>query len=301
MNSLALLRIIRVHIVAGGVFAFSLGALLATLSGGTPDPLLLVLGYGVVFLGDLSTHFSNDYFDIESDKRAKTKKLFANKKILVENPHLSSIVKKIALAFLSISNGLAVILVVFFGVPTEFFVITFLANLLGWIYSAPPVRLSSKSLGELTIALATGFVIPSISYLSVKNQLDSLFVYLSIPFILYGFFLSLNLEAPDIQNDQKGQKTTLGVRMGPKNIFYVIVATASLASLALFVLMGQISTNIIDLQIVFLLSLVPLAATIVGFVSTFRKRNLHRFSNLNIIAIFLFIISLNAYFFLLLM
>lgn len=295
MNALNLLRIIRVHIVAGGVLAFSLGALLAVLNGGTPHPLQLALGYCVVFLGDLSTHFSNDYFDVESDKKAKTQKLFSNKKILIKNPTLSSSVKKIAITLLMLSNVLSAVMVLFFGASTEFFVITFVANVLGWIYSAPPIQLSSKSLGELTIALSTGFIIPSIGYLSVKNQIDSFFVYLSIPFILYGFFLSLNLEAPDIQNDQKTQKITFAVRIGPKNIFYTILATAFLVSLAFLVLMTQIFTTIIDLQIVFLFSLVPLLTTIAGFLFYFKEKNLHCFSNLNIIAIFLFIFSLDMY------
>lgn len=301
MNPLALLRIIRVHIVVGGVLAFTLGALLAILNGGTVNLVLLTLGYVVIFLGDLSTHFSNDYFDVEADKQVKTKKLFSNQKILVQNPNLSPLVKKIALTLLLMSNVLAAIMVLFFGTSVEFFVIIFAANLLGWIYSAPPIRLSSKSLGELAITFATGFIIPSIGYLSVKNQLDSLFVYFSIPFMLYGFFLSLNLEAPDIQNDQKGQKTTFAVCIGPKNIFYIIVGTAFFVSLSLFVLMGRILAGVIDLQFVFFLSLLPLATTIVGFVSFFQKKNLHRFSNLNIISLFVFIISLNAYFFLLLM
>ncbi len=300
MNLLTLLRVIRVHIVVGGVLAFTLGALLAVLTGGVVKPLHLALGYGVVFLGDLSTHFSNDYFDVELDRHQKIKKLFSTKKILVENPALSPVAKKISLTLLFTSNLLAAVMFIFFEVPIEFFIITLVANLLGWIYSAPPVRLSSKSLGELAIALATGFIIPSIGYLSVKNQLDSLFVFLSIPFMLYGFFLSLNLEAPDIQNDKKGQKTTFAVRIGPKNCFYAIATTASLVTIVLFVLMGQIFTSIIDLKIVFILSLIPLSTVILGFFTSFKEKNFNRFCSLNIISLFLFIISLNAYFFLLL-
>ncbi len=296
MTSLAILHIIRVHIVAGGVLAFSLGALLAILNGGNPNPLHLALGYCVVFLGDLSTHFSNDYFDVESDKQLTTKKLFSNKKILVKNPKLSSLIKKIALTLLGMSNVLAALIVVFFGAPTEFFVISFFANLLGLIYSAPPIRLSSNSFGELAIALATGFIIPSIGYLSVKNQLNPLFLYLAIPFMLYGFFLSLNLEAPDIKNDEKGQKSTLAVRVGPKNIFYIIMTNAALVSSVFFVLLWSIPSDIIDMQVVFFLSLLPLAATITGFLFFFKDKNLHHFSSLNIVSIFLFIISLNVYF-----
>lgn len=300
MNPLTILKIIRVHIVIGGVLAFSLGALLAILDGGIINPLNLVIGYCVVFFGDLSTHFSNDYFDFELDKHLKIKKLFSSKKILVDKPKLCPISMKISLALLIISNVLGATMVLFFGAPIEFFIITFLANILGWVYSAPPIRLSSKSLGELTIALATGFIIPSIGYLSVKNQLDSFFVYLSIPFIVYGFFLSLNLEAPDIQNDKKGQKTTFAVRIGPTNIYYVILAAASLVPLAFFGLIGQTIFNTIDLMVVFVLSLIPLTATILGYFSYFKKNNLNQFCSLNIISLFLFIILLNVYFLLLL-
>ncbi|WNZ28496.1 MAG: prenyltransferase [Candidatus Bathyarchaeota archaeon] len=300
MNSLIVLRVIRVHIVAGGVLAFSLGALLAILTGGIVNLLHLALGYSVVFLGDLSTHFSNDYFDVELDRHQKNQKLFSNKKILVNHPNLSPLAKKISLILLMLSNVLAGIMVLFFGAPTELFIITFLANLLGWAYSAPPMRLSAKSLGELAIALATGFIIPSIGYLSVKGQLDLLFVFLSIPFMMYGFFLSLNLEIPDIKNDQKGQKTTFAVRIGPKNSFYVLTAITSLVTLTFFVLMEQLFTNVINLKVIFFLSLIPLTTTVLGFLATFKNKSVNQFCSLNIIALFLFIISLNAYFFLLL-
>jgi len=296
MNPLVLLKIIRIHIVAGGVFAFSLGALLAILTGGLVNPLQLALGYSIVFLGDLSTHFSNDYFDVELDKNLKKRKLFSNKKILVENPKLSKVIKKTSLTLLVLSNVSGAVMVFVFGAPIELFIITFGANLLGWAYSAPPIRLSSKSLGELVIALATGFIIPSVGYLSVKDHLDSYFALFSIPFIMYGFFLSLNLEAPDIQNDQEGQKTTLAVRLGQKNSFYAILVTASLVTLTFFILMGQISANVVDLTFIFLLSLIPLAVTVGGFLTTFKKKNLNTFCSLNVIALFLFIILLNAYF-----
>jgi 1,4-dihydroxy-2-naphthoate octaprenyltransferase len=71
-----MLRIIRPHIVAGGILAFTLGVLLAAANGGTFDLGKTALFYAVVFLGDLSTHYSNDYFDTEADKHIKRKSIF---------------------------------------------------------------------------------------------------------------------------------------------------------------------------------------------------------------------------------
>ena len=171
MDFLNVTKMIRGYIVAGGALSFSLGTLLGIIEGGTFKPAPVILCYLVVFLGDLSTHFSNDYFDVEIDKDAQTT-FFSGKKILVHHPQLRPAAKKISLTLLVLSNVTAAVLVLFFGAPTELLIITLAANLLGWIYSAPPLRLSSRTLGEVTIAVATGFIIPSIGYLSVKGQLD---------------------------------------------------------------------------------------------------------------------------------
>ena len=52
----------------------------------------------------------------------------------------------------------------FLDAPIELFIIMFFANLIGWFYSAPPVRLISRGLGELAVAWVTGFVIPGVGY-----------------------------------------------------------------------------------------------------------------------------------------
>ena len=81
-------RIMRMHIVLGGVLAFTLGAVLAFVNSGVFNPLRIILFYAVVLLGDLSTHFGNDYFDVKSDQYIERKKFFAGKNILVNNPSL---------------------------------------------------------------------------------------------------------------------------------------------------------------------------------------------------------------------
>jgi len=67
------LKIIRKHIVLGGILAFTLGALLAAANGGIFDPWRSALFYAIVFFGDLSTHYSNDYYDTEITSMLKRK------------------------------------------------------------------------------------------------------------------------------------------------------------------------------------------------------------------------------------
>jgi len=290
-----ILRIIRVHIVAGGVLAFSLGALLALASGGSFDLARVVLAYVVMLLGDLSAHYSNDYFDIEVDKHIEQKKIFAGSAILVNNPNLRSLSKSISISLLVCSNILAVLIFLFLGATIEIFIVILGASLVGWFYSAPPPRLISRGFGEVAVACVTGFAIPALGYLAVRGQFDPLFVYLAVPFVMYGFMLSLSLEAPDAEIDRKGGKRNLFVRKGERSVFSLILALTVSATLAFFVYSWLVTSAVVDLGVVALFSIVPLIAGLAGFVGVFRKRRVNLFSALNIASLFAFNILTVAY------
>jgi 1,4-dihydroxy-2-naphthoate octaprenyltransferase len=83
-----------------------------------------------------------------------------------------------------------------------------------------------KGLGETAIALAAGFAIPAVGYLSVRGQLDLLFAFFSFPFMLCGLILSLSLEAPDIEVDQKTGKRNFAVRKGERAVSGTILASS---------------------------------------------------------------------------
>jgi 1,4-dihydroxy-2-naphthoate octaprenyltransferase len=174
-------------------------------------------------------------------------------------------------------------------------IITLGANFLGWSYSAPPLRLISRGLGEVAVAVVTGFAIPGIGYLAVRGQFDPLFAYFAVPFIMYGLILSLSLEAPDREIDWKGGKRNLVVRKGERSVFSVILAVALLATVTFFVYAWQIASATLNLSIVVLFSMMPLAAGLLGFVRVFQKRDVKRFSALNIVSLFLFNIFMVTY------
>ena len=290
-----LLKMIRVHIVVGGVLAFSLGALLAIVGGGSFDPARFVLGYTTMLLGDLSAHYSNDYFDVEVDKYIEERKFFAGSAILVSNPNLRSLTRFISTALLVSSNLLAVGLVVFLGAPIEFLIVILGASLVGWFYSAPPLRLTSRGVGEVAVACVTGFAIPGLGYLAVRGQFDPLFVYLAFPFVMYGLILSLSLEAPDVEIDRKGGKRNLAVRKGARSVFSLILALTVAATLTLFAYRWLVTSAAVDLGVVAMFSMVPLLAGLAGFVGVLQKRSVKLFSALNIASLFVFNALMVAY------
>jgi 1,4-dihydroxy-2-naphthoate octaprenyltransferase len=290
-----ILRIIRVHIVAGGLLAFSLGALLAVVGGGNFDSARFVVGYFVVFLGDLSTHYSNDYFDVEVDRHVEQKKFFSGSNILVSNPNLRWLSRFVSVALLVSSNLLAIVLFLFLAAPIEFFVVILAACLVGWFYSAPPIRLISRGLGEVAVACVTGFAIPGLGYLAVRGQFDPLFFYFAAPFVMYGLMLSLSLGVPDVEVDRKGGKRTFAVRKGARTVFPLILALAVSATIVFFVYRWLVTSAVLDLGAVALFSVAPLIAAFVGFVGVFQKRSVNRFSALNVASLFVFNVLMIAY------
>jgi 1,4-dihydroxy-2-naphthoate octaprenyltransferase len=290
-----LLKMIRVHIVVGGFLAFLLGGVLAVVEGGSFDPARFVLGYTVMLLGDLSTHYSNDYFDVEVDRYIEQKKFFAGSNILVSNPNLRSIARVISVALLVASNLLAVGLVIFLDAPIEIFIVILGASLAGWFYSAPPPRLISRGVGEAALACVTGFAIPALGYLAVRGQFDPLFIYLAVPFVMYGFMLSLSLGVPDAEVDRKGGKRTLAVRRGANNVFFLILALAVTATLSFIVYRWLVTSAVVDLGVLAVFSIVPLLAGLAGFAGVVRKRSVKLFSGLNVVSLFAFNMLMIAY------
>jgi 1,4-dihydroxy-2-naphthoate octaprenyltransferase len=62
-----LFRVARLPFLVAGLALYVLGASWAVLLGTSLSPMRLLLGYLVILPAQLSVHFSNDYFDEDSD------------------------------------------------------------------------------------------------------------------------------------------------------------------------------------------------------------------------------------------
>jgi 1,4-dihydroxy-2-naphthoate octaprenyltransferase len=291
--TLNLLKVVRLHIVLGGILAFTLGLLLGLSDGGSFNPAYAALLYAVVFCGDLSTHYSNDYFDVEQDRTAKTFKFFSGRRILVKHPALLPYARKIAIALLATSILLAALAVAAGFAPIELLPIVVAANFLGWFYSAPPLKLACSGLGEVAIALAAGFAIPATGYLAARGQLDGVFWLFALPFILYGFILALSLEAPDIEIDRQSNRRNFGVRRGEHAVYLLVLASASAAFL--WMALGGWLLGGAEVMWAAAFAAVPLAAAGAGFLGVLGKRKVHAFSAANILSLFVFNALMVAY------
>jgi len=291
------LKIIRLHIVAGGLLAFTLGALLGLVNGGKFDPLHFALFYAVIFFGDLSTHFSNDYFDYEKDHYNRKKTVFSGSKHLLTNPSMLRPARNVSIVLLLVSVLLSTLSVALGFASVELLLVGLGVNFLGWFYSAPPLRLVSHGLGEAAIALAVGLGIPASGYLSVVGRFDGWFALFLFPFLMYGFMLALCLEGPDAEGDRLGDKKTLGVLKGLASVFTLTFGT-SLAAMLTFVGYTWLTGGFaIDFWVVAVFAAVPFAAGVASLFGLRWRRKAELLSLVGVFSLFVFNILMVAFLF----
>jgi 1,4-dihydroxy-2-naphthoate octaprenyltransferase len=254
----------RIHLLFGGFLFYLLGVLTAVAAGYPPSPDLILLGYTILCPAHLSVHFSNDSFDLEGDRLGKPTAVSGGSGVLPLRPDLQRRARDIALLLMGISFLLG-IWAYFTVLPTPGLpAILVLGNGIGWFYSAPPVRLSARGLGEAATACAIGILIPGMGYLAVAGGLDATFLIASLPLIFLGIAFILAVELPDREADALSGKRTFIVRHGVMAGLRVIPAAAVLATslyLALF-LAGEPPG--MPWGAPALASLVPLAAIVTG-------------------------------------
>ena len=102
--------------------------------------------------------------------------------------------------------------------------------LLGWAYSAPPLALMSRGVGELAVAVAWGLMVVGADYV----QRGQFFLIPSVAAVSYALLIANILIAngfPDAPSDGQVGRRTLAVRLGPRAGAWVYVALAVLAHL----------------------------------------------------------------------
>lgn len=118
---------------------------------------------------------------------------------------------------------------------------------IGWAYSAPPLRLSARGLGELGVGLGFGLVIPLGTAYVQLGRLDTLAVWAGLPF---GFLIALVLyinQFPDLEADSLSGKRNWVVRLGAQGArsgYPMLVAGAYLGVL-LGVLLGRLPVSVL--------------------------------------------------------
>ena len=105
----------------------------------------------------------------------------------------------------------------------------------GIAYSAPPLRLVGRGLGEATAAVVAAFLPPVVAYSLQTGAVSALLVAVCVPLMLMMFAMVLVFAFPDRAADQATGKRTLPVMLGLKTsgwLYAVAMGAVYLSCLA---------------------------------------------------------------------
>ncbi len=237
MGIMVLIRAARLPFLTGSLMPVALVAALASFQGvweGFSYFFLTVLGVAGLHTGG---NLLNDYYDsFGSDPLNRFYTPFSGGSRVIQNGEMSAEnVRNLAYACLGVGVvcGLALI---YLGRP-----LVALLGLFGlaaaYLYSATPVQLMSKGLGELTIFLAFGPVLSLGAYYALTGKPGSEGFWVGLPLaFLITAILWIN-EFPDLEADTAAAKEHLVARLGLKKSRWVYAALMLGPFLSLPVLM----------------------------------------------------------------
>ena len=290
-----ILRLGRLVFPFIGVLLFSFGALLALVSGAEFHLYRFLLGLSVAFLGQLSVSYSNDFFDFEVDGYNERTQFSGGSAVLLGSPELRTLAKWIALFIMGLSISLALLFYVVFSAPVVFLLFVLLGNLLGWFYSAPPIRFAYRGYSEVIVLVTIGIILPGFGYLIFKETLDFMFLVFLIPLMCYVLDFIISVEIPDKEGDRLGNKETMIVIKG-RRFGFVLIAFSCLVST--LYLGGLTLLNLISFPLVWitLFSLIPLICGVWGFIHRIEeKKEATKIISYNLVSLILFLLIVDGY------
>jgi len=215
-------KLMRLEFYSMPFVVYSLGALISYKSNDLFFIKNFFVGYIIIFLIELATVLTNEYYDLEGDRLNKNPGRFTGgSRMLVEN-RVS--LKEVNLAFIFVI--LSFLLFSFYLLKLTYFsnnvlILLILGMIFGIYYTAPPLKLSYRGVGEIDVAFTHGFYIIICGYVFQKRIIDSPIIFiLSLPI----FFSSLAIVSlggiPDLESDRLVSKKTLVSLIGPKNTLF---------------------------------------------------------------------------------
>jgi len=231
----------RPKFLIGGLLFYGLGASLAAASGVTIDWQGYAWGQAVVTLTQLMTHYSNDYFDLEADRANLTPTLWSGgSRVLVRGTIAPIAALVAALVLAGAALMFSVSLTVHLPPGPVILPLALSMIALSWCYSAPPLRLLSRGLGELTTALVVTLLTPLLGFCVQSSTVEPLPFLVCAPLCGLQFAMLLTIELPDAAGDAAKGKRTLVVRWGAKwgARWAAVAVTASFLALPILALCG---------------------------------------------------------------
>jgi len=263
----AFIRLGRPQFLVGGFLLYGIGAAAAVALLGVPFALPeWMLGQAAVTSLQLMTHYCNEYFDLAADQANITPTRWSGgSRVLLDGVLAPRLALRAAQLFAAIALGMIVVIAWRawgddgVGGPGALAAVALLAaGLVAWFYSAPPLVLHSRGLGEAATALVVTGLTPLAGFLlqgqgapagpGAANDLSRIAAALPglgialWPLLALQFVMLLAIEFPDAAGDAAVGKRTLVVRLGGARAaaLYRAVLVGAYGALPLFLMFGAL-------------------------------------------------------------
>ena len=229
------LRAIRLQFYPMTWVAYAAGAYGAASMGYTFDSAAFWIGYVWIFLLEVATVLSNDYFDFSTDQQNKFFSPFTGgSRVIVEKLLSFKEMRRGIIAALALSLIAAgcLLFITSASVLSALLVIVSLF-ILALGYTVPPLKLSYRGLGEIDVGITHSFCVIICGYVFQGANVDDPFPWLlSVPLFL-AILPSIILGGiPDYEADKAASKNTLAVRLGRKGAAKLAMCFTILAAVA---------------------------------------------------------------------
>jgi 1,4-dihydroxy-2-naphthoate octaprenyltransferase len=228
------MRLGRPLFLVGGFVFHGLGIAVALYQGATVDVTVFVLGQVIITSTQLMTHYSNDYFDLAADRANLTPTRWSGgSRVLVERHLLPEVALAAAIICGLVALAVASYLVLFVQPAPLTIPLLFLSLFLAWEYSGPPLRLHSRGLGAITVALIVPGLTPLLGYYWQTGQVSWLLLLGVFPLVCLQAAMIMVIDFPDAAGDRAAGKRTLVVWLGPGAAARVYLGLLGVAYLSL--------------------------------------------------------------------
>lgn len=259
---LAFFRLSRPLFLYGGLAGVALGAAVAHAAGLRIAAVEYVWAQAMVTAFQLMVHYANDYFDREADAQATRTAWSGGSGVLTAGALHPRVALAAALLCAAAGLGSAARFALVGNATVAWLGLAIVV--LAWCYSAPPVRLAARGLGELDTAVIVAVLVPLAGYAAFARRLDATLAGAVTSTALAMFAMMLSVELPDASSDRAAGKRNLVVRFGAARARQLIPPAAVIGAVQAFVVAYRAGTG------AWLLALVPAAVAAVGLLRLVR-------------------------------
>lgn len=247
------IKAIRLQFYPMTFIAYSVGALLAQLAGTSFNSVNFWLGYAWIFFAEVLTVFTNEYFDLQSDSKNELFGPFNGGSRVLANGEISRREMKTAI-FVVLATTLIFISVLLqqpAGGTMHSVIASLSLLILATGYTVPPLRLSYRGMGEITVGITHSFAVILCGFLYQGGiASDPTPWWIGLPLFLSVLPSIILAGIPDAKADRNAGKKTLAVRLGAINaarlaIVFIIAATINVLLYTYFHFFEGIYQNIL--------------------------------------------------------